>query len=206
MLSWMSRYFTTLYNLQLAISVNDRHSNLLTLDEGVQRYIHCAKFSRQNSNKLIFIGNGGSAGIASHLAIDYSKNGNTPAVTFTDASAITCLGNDYGYEFVFSKQIEFHAKAGDMLIAISSSGRSLNILNAVSAARKVGCRVITFSGFDPENPLRILGDINFYVASKEYGFVEVSHMTLGHAILDCLIEEQCKEKNRQAQLALAELD
>ena len=83
----------------------------------------------------MFVGNGGSAGIASHLAIDFSKNGGMRAMAFNDPSALTCLGNDLGYENVFAKQIEFHGRAGDLLIAISSSGRSPNILNAVKAAR-----------------------------------------------------------------------
>ena len=72
----------------------------------------------------MFVGNGGSAGIASHLAIDFSKNGGLRSLAFNDASALTCLGNDLGYENVFAKQIDFHARAGDLLIAISSSGRS----------------------------------------------------------------------------------
>ena len=86
-------------------------------------------------NKIIFIGNGGSAGIASHLAIDFSKNGGLRALAFNDPSALTCLGNDLGYENVFAKQLEFHARPGDLLIAISSSGTSPNILSAVKEAR-----------------------------------------------------------------------
>ena len=88
----------------------------------------------------MFIGNGGSAGIASHLAIDFSKNGGLRALAFNDPSALTCLGNDLGYENVFAKQIELHGRAGDLLIAISSSGRSPNILNAVEAARCRDCQ------------------------------------------------------------------
>ena len=83
----------------------------------------------------MFIGNGGSAGIASHIAIDFSKNGGTALAGVQRPPALTCLGNDFGYEHVFAKQIEIHAPAGDLLIAISSSGRSPNILAAVAAAR-----------------------------------------------------------------------
>jgi D-sedoheptulose 7-phosphate isomerase len=114
-------------------------------------------------NKIIFVGNGGSAGIASHLAIDFSKNGGLRSLAFNDASALTCLGNDLGYENVFAKQLDFHARPGDLLIAISSSGRSPNILNAVKAARAHDCKVVTFSGFTEENDLRKTGDVNFYI-------------------------------------------
>jgi D-sedoheptulose 7-phosphate isomerase len=135
-------------------------------------------------NKLMFIGNGGSAAIASHMAADFSKTGNLRSVAFNDASALTCLGNDLGYENVFAKQIELHARQGDFLVAISSSGRSANILKGVSAARATGCAVLTLSGFQSDNPLRRQGDINMWVNSDYYGFVEIAHMALTHAILD----------------------
>jgi D-sedoheptulose 7-phosphate isomerase len=97
---------------------------------------------------------------------------------------LTCLGNDLGYDRVFAKQVELYARADDLVIAISSSGRSANILNAVKAARAAKCAVVTLSGFTADNPLRRLGDINFYVASDRYGFVEIGHLTICHAILD----------------------
>ena len=106
------------------------------------------------------------------------------ALAFNDASALTCLGNDLGYQNVFAKQLEFHAHAGDLLIAISSSGCSPNILAAVAAARTANVGVVTFSGFGRDNELRRAGDLNFYVRSSEYGFVEVAHLSLCHAILD----------------------
>lgn len=190
MLDWIKNHFNTLHNLQLNSIITDLSGNRIAIDEGFKRYNESVRSIRKTNSKLIFIGNGGSAGISSHLAIDYSKNGRLPAMAFSDASALTCLSNDYGYDQVFAKQIEFHARTGDVLIAISSSGRSTNILNAVAAARTLGCQVITLSGFESGNPLSKLGDLNFYVASKEYGFVEVAHLGLGHAMLDYIIEEQ----------------
>ncbi len=95
-------------------------------------------------------------------------------------------GNDLGYDQVFAKQIEMHGRPGDLVIAISSSGRSANILNAVKAARAAKSAVVTFSGFAADNPLRSLGNINFYIASDRYGFVEIGHLTICHAILDFL--------------------
>jgi len=145
-----------------------------------------ARATHAAGNKLIFIGNGGSAAIASHMATDYSKNGGIRSLAMNDSAMLTCLGNDLGYDRVFAKQIELHARPGDLLIAISSSGGSPNILNAVVAAKAAGCSVITLSGFKPDNPLRSKGEINFYIASDRYGFVEIGHLTICHAILDFL--------------------
>jgi D-sedoheptulose 7-phosphate isomerase len=133
---------------------------------------------------VMFVGNGGSAGIAGHLAIDFAKNGGVRAVTFNDPSSLTCLGNDLGYDQVFAKQVEMQAIAGDVLIAISSSGGSKNILNAAHVAAKLKCEVVTLSGFSAGNELRKLGDVNFFVDSAVYGFVETAHQAILHAILD----------------------
>jgi D-sedoheptulose 7-phosphate isomerase len=138
-------------------------------------------------NKIMFVGNGGSASIASHMAIDFSKNGGLRALAFNDSAALTCLGNDLGYDSVFEEQIALQARRGDVLMAISSSGRSANILRAVKAASVVGCDVITYSGFTEDNPLRQMGKINFYLSSSEYGFVEVGHLTLMHGLLDLVM-------------------
>ena len=159
----------------------------LPVEAAVNQAIEKAKAAHDAGNKIMIIGNGGSAGIASHTAIDFSKNASLRTLAFNDSSALTCLGNDFGYEHVFAKQIEFHGRPGDVLIAISSSGRSPNILNAVAAARAAKIAVLTFSGFKPDNPLRGSGDLNFYVPAAEYGFVEIAHQTLLHAMLDLKI-------------------
>ncbi len=180
MFNWIKNHFQKLYELQLNATVTDISGKENWYCAGFEQYVKHAFETRERHGKLIFLGNGGSAGIASHLAIDHSKNGRLPAMAFSDASALTCLSNDYGYEHVFAKQIEYHARKEDFVIAISSSGKSVNILNAVAAARKLGCRVMTLSGFDRANPLHKLGDVNYYVDSKEYGFVEMAHMALIH--------------------------
>jgi D-sedoheptulose 7-phosphate isomerase len=160
----------------------------VSVDEAIQWAADTARQAHDQGNKLIFVGNGGSAAIASHMATDYSKNGNLRALSMSDGSMLTCLGNDYGYEQVFAKQVEFHARAGDLLVAISSSGKSANILNAVAAARKSGCTILTLSGFEPGNPLRSQGDLNLFLRARSYGFVEIGHLTLCHAVLDFAME------------------
>ena len=136
-------------------------------------------------NKIIFIGNGGSAGIASHLAIDFSKNGGLRSLAFNDPSALTCLGNDLGYENVFAKQLEFHARPGDLLIAISSSGRSPNILAAVKIARSRGCKVVTFSGFTRRERVAENWRHQFLMSALVNTVSSRSaHLALCHAVLD----------------------
>ena len=182
--SGLDSYFSTLADLLKSAEATDGAKRKIALGEGCEWFCRAAHETHNSGNKIMFVGNGGSAGICSHLAIDFSKNGGLRAMAFNDPSALTCLGNDLGYENVFAKQIEFHGRAGDLLVAISSSGRSPNILRAVKAARAATCRVVTFSGFTEDNDLRSAGDVNFFVQSKEYGFVEVAHLALCHAVLD----------------------
>jgi D-sedoheptulose 7-phosphate isomerase len=182
--SGLERYFNTLADLLKNAEVTDGAKRNIGLGEGCGWFCRAAHDAHNSGNKIMFVGNGGSAGICSHLAIDFSKNGGLRAMAFNDPSALTCLGNDLGYENIFAKQVEFHGRSGDLLVAISSSGRSPNILKAVKAARAAGCKVVTFSGFTEDNDLRSAGDVNFFVQSKEYGFVEVAHLTLCHAVLD----------------------
>lgn len=177
-------YYATLAELPLRTQATDADARPLPLDAALERAMERVRLTHAAGNKMMFIGNGGSAGIASHMAIDYSKNGRLRSLAFNDGAALTCLGNDLGYAEVFARQIELHGCAGDTLVAISSSGRSANILNAVNAARAAGCWVLTLSGFDTDNPLRRMGDVNLYAPNGEYGFVEITHLALLHAILD----------------------
>lgn len=177
-------YFAELDRLLRQASVLDRQGKPLTLDSAVTWAMERATRITTGGGKLVFVGNGGSAAIASHMAIDYSKNGGMRALAFNDGAALTCLGNDLGYDKVFSTQIDLHGRTNDLLVAISSSGQSPSILNAVQSARGRGMEVVTFSGFRADNPLRSLGDVNFFVDSESYGFVEIAHLTLIHAVLD----------------------
>lgn len=177
-------YIATLAGLLQHAAVTDRGGAALSLDDGFARVAAAARQAHAGGGKIMFIGNGGSAAISSHLAIDFLKNGGLRATALNDAPTLTALGNDLGYDQVFAKQLDLHARDGDLLIAISSSGRSANILNGVEAALGRGCGVVTYSGFGADNPLRRRGEVNFFVASGEYGFVEVAHLALCHAAFD----------------------
>jgi D-sedoheptulose 7-phosphate isomerase len=177
-------YFTQLQRCCLEAEATDINGAEMPLADAFAIVVKHLRRAHEAGNKVMFIGNGGSAGIASHMAIDHCKNGNIRGVAFNDAAALTCLSNDYSYEDAFARQIGFHGRSGDVLVAISSSGKSANILKAVEQARAIGCVCITYSGFDAQNPLRRKGDVNLFVDAREYGFVEVAHLALCHAILD----------------------
>lgn len=175
-----------LANLKQALEQTkvDIQGATVTIDQGLAHYMGQIWTAQQRGHRTFFIGNGGSAGICTHSANDYSKNGGLRCMALHDGAVLTCLGNDFGFEYIFSKQIEFHASEGDVLVAISSSGSSKDILNAVNQAKDQGLFVISFSGFYEDNPLRKMGDLNFYVPSQEYGFVELGHQILIHSALD----------------------
>ena len=144
--------------------------------------------AKKNNAKIMIFGNGGSAAIASHVSVDLTKNANIRSVNFNEADLITCFSNDYGYERWVEKTIDFYADNNDVLILISSSGKSLNMINACKAARnKKMSKIITLTGHDKDNPLSKLGDINFWINSKAYNFVENTHQVWLLTIVDLII-------------------
>jgi D-sedoheptulose 7-phosphate isomerase len=177
-------YFRTLGAFGARIEASGPGGERLALGAAAAQALEAARRAQRAKARVFFIGNGGSAGICSHMAADWMRNGGFSALALNDGAALTCVGNDLGFEQVFAKQLEMHGRAGDLLIAISSSGNSADILRGVDAARAAGMQVVTLSGFKPDNKLRRLGDVNFYVPSERYGWVEISHLALCHAILD----------------------
>lgn len=132
------------------------------------------------------IGNGGSAAIASHFRTDLIKTLEIGAVPLTDGAIFSCIGNDCGYEEVYSYPLKRLIKEGDLLIAISSSGKSLNMIHAAKVCLEKGAQLITLSGFASDNPLKEMGHLNFWVDSSDYGLVESVHFFILHAICDSL--------------------
>jgi D-sedoheptulose 7-phosphate isomerase len=143
--------------------------------------------SIKKKNKIIIIGNGGSAAIASHVSVDLTKNAKIRSINFNEADLLTCFSNDYGYEKVFSKSLEFYADKGDVAILISSSGKSKNILGAAKICIKKGLFLCTFTGFSKSNPLKKMGDVNLWVNSKGYNIVENIHQIWLLSIVDRII-------------------
>ena len=140
-----------------------------------------AWFDLLSKSRVLLCGNGGSAAVAIHIANDLVKQGKS-AIALTDPSVMSCLANDNGWDRVFADQVHAHARPGDQVVLISSSGRSLNVRNAAYAAREAGATPITLTGFEALNPLRQLGDHNYYVPSFNYGIVECAHLAVLHSL------------------------
>ena len=143
-----------------------------------------------SNNKVIVVGNGGSAAIASHLAVDLTKVAGIRTVNFNEPSLLTCFANDYGYEHWVEKALGFHADQGDLLILVSSSGESANILNGAKRAVAMGLSILTLSGFANDNRLRSLGGINLWVNSRTYNIVENVHQIWMLSIVDYLAADK----------------
>ena len=140
-----------------------------------------------NKKKLMFGGNGASASTSSHGAVDFTKQAGVRSTTFNEAGLITAFSNDFGYEHWLAKAIEHYGDKGDAVVLISVSGTSENIVEAAHYAKKHGYPLVTFSGKSQDNPLRKLGDINFFVNSKSYNIVEGIHMMWLTTVVDLVI-------------------
>lgn len=143
---------------------------------------------KRKQTQLFFLGNGGSAAIASHMTVDFMKNGGMRTYSLYDQAVTTCMGNDYGYEYIFSKPLEFLIRKDDLVVAISSSGNSMNVVNAIETAKRMQAEVITFTGFKSDNKLKQMGHINVYVPCEKYGMVESIHNLILQQIVDMIME------------------
>jgi D-sedoheptulose 7-phosphate isomerase len=155
-------------------------------EQAIADLIALLKELRARGGRLYVVGNGGSAGVASHAVTDFLNVGKLKAATLHDPSLLTCMSNDYGYDVAFAKILATIGSAGDVLIAISSSGQSANIRNAAPEMRRLRGKAITLSGFKRDNALRSLGDVNFWLDSSDYGMVEIGHQFVLHNIADRL--------------------
>lgn len=186
--SHFSRFVKRLVTVLDSMVVTEDTGEELPLDEGFGRAVRMLGSPNELGGSVLAIGNGGSAAIAAHLQADLSVRGKLRALVFHEAPMLTALANDFGYDAALARMLDLWARPEDCLVAISSSGASLNVLNAVHAAKARGCPVLTMSGFSTDNRLRGLGSVNFHVASTVYGEVELAHQTLAHALSDATLE------------------
>ena len=175
--SWLEAYLDRYRSSLFESAV---HEDLLLLRESMLR-------TRDRGGKVVLVGNGGSATIADHCAVDFTKNARVRSVSFGGAAWVSCLANDYGYENWVAKSLELYAAEGDLLILISSSGKSPNIINAATTAKELKIELTTFSGFDADNPLRKMGEQYFWVDSRAYNIVEMTHHIWLLAVCDSII-------------------
>ena len=178
----MTEYFNDYFHLldEKVRSISD--SEIFQVSDLIEK-------SHNQGGKIIIVGNGGSAAIASHASIDLTKAAKIRSTNFNESSLLTCLSNDYGYEHWAEKAIEFYADKSDLIILISSSGQSKNIINAALKAKEMNLSLVTLSGFARDNTLRDLGDINLWVDSSKYNIVEAVHQTWILSVIDYLIEK-----------------
>jgi D-sedoheptulose 7-phosphate isomerase len=190
MLDFINGYRAEMARAFAETECTDLSGKTLDLSKGLEAAYQLVRKSASGGGKALIVGNGGSAAIASHIAEDFMKNGGVKTLAFNDAPLLTCLANDIGVERMFEFPVSMFGEKGDVLIAISSSGKSPNILNAAKMGLKKGCSLITFSGFSPDNPLRKLGAVNIYVPANGYAAVESAHGAFAHCLVDCAIEDR----------------
>lgn len=166
--------------------VTDKKKNKQELEQGMATLCVWLTELREEERCLYIIGNGGSAGVAAHAVTDFFNAAQLKAITLHESSLLTCMANDYGYENAFARMLSQMVQPKDIVIVISSSGQSMNIRNAAQLALQHGAHVVTLSGFDNNNPLRLMGELNFWLDSDDYGMVEIGHQFILHNISDRL--------------------
>lgn len=164
--------------------------HLLSSDQSekkIKLIVKILKKLQKDNKKLLIFGNGASSTIASHASIDFTKQAKLTALTFHDPALLTAFSNDYGFKNAFKEIIKAYFQKGDVIIFISVSGESKNIIEAVKYAKKNGLLTIGFSGKTKKNKLRSFVDYSFWVNSRAYNIVENIHSIWITSIIDCMI-------------------
>ena len=176
----------TLHEVLLGLQITNGRNSGLDPATGFKMLLQLTIDARKRHRVIFIVGNGASASMASHIAADLCKNAHLSTEVFSDASLLTAVANDVGADQLFAVPLRRRGMKNDILVAISSSGKSRNILEAVKTARKTGMKVVTFSAMKPDNLLRKLGDLNFYVKASSYGLAESAHAALLHYWVDMI--------------------
>jgi D-sedoheptulose 7-phosphate isomerase len=187
------QYISNLSGFLENLSIRDSQEIYLEADEGFGRLTELSFQLHSEGSSIYFLGNGASASMAIHFAADMAKTGGLRAMVFTDLSLLTALANDLNYEQVYAEPLRWHMKSKDMVVAISSSGNSPNIVRAVVQAKKLGKSVITISAMSENNAIRKMGNLNFYVTADTYGQAETAHAAILHYWVD-LVESKMKRR------------
>ncbi|MBI5447019.1 MAG: SIS domain-containing protein [Deltaproteobacteria bacterium] len=182
-------------------SIRDEFGAELQPDSAFDRWQAATARARADGRTVYLIGNGASASMASHVAADLAKNAHVHTEVFSDLALLTAIANDLCYEEVFAEPLRRRMRRGDLLVAISSSGRSPNILRAASEAKDLGGFVVTLSAMRADNPLRLRGMLNCYVPAETYGLAETCHAGVLHHWID-LMTASLRETDERAERAL----
>ena len=176
--SYYKEYIKNIYDLNSLVDTNLLNQSVNLIKETID-----------NNAKVYIVGNGGSSSMASHVSVDFAKVAGVKSSTFNNANLITCFANDYKYENWVVEAIKAYSNKKDLIILISSSGTSLNIVNAAKFCKDNKINSITFSGFDENNPLSKLGNVNFHIESIEYNYIEMSHHIILLALVDIFVKK-----------------
>jgi D-sedoheptulose 7-phosphate isomerase len=176
-------YFKKYFDDIREVCSHTSNSNLINFSKLIEK-------TKENDGKVILMGNGGSSAISSHCVVDFTKAAGIRAVSYSDAATITCFANDYGYAECYSKMIEYYADPLDLVVLISSSGESINMINAAQKSKSLGLTVVTFTGFKEGNSLSLMGNLNFWANSKSYNHVENVHQIWILSTIDYLISKK----------------
>lgn len=177
--TYIKKYLTKLSDLMVDFN-----------NEDFIQIIKIIKKIKKNKKKVILVGNGGSAAMASHVSVDLTKLCKIRAINFNEADLLTCFSNDYGYENWVKEALNSYADDGDLLICISSSGTSKNIINGAKFAKKKNCKIVTLTGFDKKNKVRKLGHVNLWLNSKNYNLIEMTHQAWLLSIVDFIAKSR----------------
>jgi D-sedoheptulose 7-phosphate isomerase len=159
--------------------------NTELIDQSVKLIGKC----RSLGGKVYVVGNGGSASMASHVSVDFAKVARVPSASFNNSNLITCFANDYGHDNWVAEAIKAYTNKNDMVILISSSGTSKNIVNAAKYCNENNIPLLTLSGFKRDNPLSVLGNVNIHIESENYNFIEMSHHIILVSIVDIFAQK-----------------
>ncbi len=181
------RYFEEVYEGLQRTSVICSGKEI-PLEEGVRLWIERAEETKEKGGLIFFCGNGASCTMAEHMSHDWFQNGKLNTYTVSETSHITAISNDVSYADVFAYRIERILTERDILVTVSSSGNSPNVIRAIEEARKKGAFIVTVSGKSPDNKSRRMGDLNFHVPLDTYGLVESAHAVLLHSVLDAYLD------------------
>lgn len=190
MTKYFEEYITDVKDYLSQMLVTDSEKGVINNEEGLLQWTAKLKeIKDEKKGRLFFAGNGASATMAEHMSHDFFQNADVVTVTCAETSHITAISNDISYEDVFAYRIKKMMNERDMLITISSSGNSPNIVKAIKAANEIGMYTVTLSGMKPDNRSRQNGKLNFYVPAQTYGMVESCHAVLLHSWLDQFLDK-----------------
>ena len=168
----------------------------------INKSVNLIKKIKENNQIIYIVGNGGSASIASHVCVDFTKAAGITSVSFNNSNLITCYANDYGYDQVFNRELEALGKKNDVLIAISTSGNSPNVVQAVKTANSIGMKVHCLTGM-PGGILNKLCNC-LKIPSNSTDKIQECHIMIGH-IICCLVEKNFFDKENISSIILSQL-